>query len=204
MTTENRIELSFYPNGQLSKATAHGTAADYLPAILTHLLGTAEPEPKVTRFTDYHHPLFAINLASLLGEKGNEAADVGVFIVSYLDEKGDVVEIERAEGERAAIVARAKQNMGDTPNEPYTYAAVDIHRLGERVSHIKRRPKAADDDAVDAMVMAFRLPKLGNATATSPSKPAQEPRPVGTDKYWHDLGFGNIGIGANKGVSSVD
>jgi len=156
MTTDNRIELSFYPNGQLSKATAHGTAADYLPAILTHLLGTAEPEPKVTRFADYHHPLFAVNLASLLGEKGNEAADVGVFIVSYLDDKGDVVEIERVEGERAAIVARAKQNMGDTPNEPYTYAAVDIHRLGERVSHIKRRPKVWSNDNLDAFAINLR------------------------------------------------
>lgn len=179
MTTDNTIELSFYPNGQLSKATAHGTAADYLPAILTHLLGTAEPETET-----------------------NEPTDVGDFVVSYLDDKGDVMYLERVEGERAAVVARAKQNMSESPNEPYT--AVDIHKLGERVSHIKRRPKAADDDALDAMVMAIRLPKFGNATSTHVGMPVQEPRPVGTDKFWYDLGFGNIGIGANKGVSSVD
>jgi hypothetical protein len=182
MTTDNTIELSFYPNGQLSKATAHGTAADYLPAILAHLLGTAEPEPKATRFTDYHHPLFAINLASLLGEKDNEAADAGVFIVSYLDDTGDAVEIERVEGERAAIVARARQGINDNPNDPY--AAVDIHRLGERVSHIKRRPKAADDDAFDSFVMALtRQAAISSATATNMNKVAQKQTDSVTHKF---------------------
>lgn len=161
MTTDNTIELSFYPNGQLSKATAHGTAADYLPAILTHLLGTAEPETET-----------------------NEPTDVGAFVVSYLDDKGDVMYLERVEGERAAIVARAKQNMSESPNEPYTYAAVDIHRLGERVSHIKRRPKAADDDAFDSFVMALtRQAAISSATATNMNKVAQKQTDSVTHKF---------------------